>query len=132
MLRINGYILARFIGSTVVDRLLALGADVIGIDDLDPWYGRDRKSANLAAASESSAFTLLEADAAEVIADVLEPDDTVLHLAGRPGVQDSWGSGFVDYSRRNIELTQCVYEAALGAGALSAAQQAPAAARRTV
>ena len=107
---------AGFIGSTVVDRLLALGADVIGIDDLDPWYGRDRKSANLAAASESSAFTLLEADAAEVIADVLEPDDTVLHLAGRPGVQDSWGSGFVDYSRRNIELTQCVYEAALGAG----------------
>ena len=37
----------------------------------------------------------------------------VFHLAGRPGVQDSWGEGFVDSSRRNIELTQRVYEASV-------------------
>ncbi|MEO0493546.1 MAG: NAD-dependent epimerase/dehydratase family protein [Actinomycetota bacterium] len=108
---------AGFIGSTVVDRLLALGAEVVGIDDLDPWYLPARKIGNLESARQNERFTLVEADAAEVIGDVLRPGDLVIHLAGRPGVQDSWGLGFTDYSRRNIELTQRVYEEALGVGA---------------
>ncbi|MEM8704809.1 MAG: NAD-dependent epimerase/dehydratase family protein [Actinomycetota bacterium] len=108
---------AGFIGSTVVERLLALGADVVGIDDLDPWYAPARKLANLTNARRNARFTLVEDDAASVVGDVLRPDDLVIHLAGRPGVQDSWGLGFADYSRRNIELTQRVYEEALGVGA---------------
>lgn len=108
---------AGFIGSTVVDHLVALGADVIGVDDFDPWYDPARKRANLAAAMQNSRFALVEADAADVIGDVLEAGDVVIHLAGRPGVQDSWGLGFTDYARRNIELTQRVFEEALGVGA---------------
>ncbi|MEM8708312.1 MAG: NAD-dependent epimerase/dehydratase family protein [Actinomycetota bacterium] len=108
---------AGFIGSTVVERLMQLGADVVGVDDLDPWYLPARKVANLAAVRGHERFRLVEADAHEVIGDVLEPGDLVIHLAGRPGVQDSWGLGFGDYSRRNIELTQRVYEEALGVGA---------------
>ncbi|MEC7967198.1 MAG: NAD-dependent epimerase/dehydratase family protein [Actinomycetota bacterium] len=108
---------AGFIGSTVVEQLLALGAEVVGIDDFDPWYLPARKRANLAIASFHERFSLVEADAFDVIGDVLRPDDLVIHLAGRPGVQDSWGLGFTDYSRRNIELTQRVYEEALGVGA---------------
>ena len=108
---------AGFIGSTVVDHLVALGADVIGVDDFDPWYDPARKRANLAAATQNSRFALVEADAADVIGDVLEAGDVIIHLAGRPGVQDSWGLGFTDYARRNIELTQRVFEEALGVGA---------------
>ena len=107
---------AGFIGSTVVDRLLGLGAEVVGIDDLDPWYDPARKRANLTGALTHPSFRLVEADAADVIGDVFRPGDLVIHLAGRPGVQDSWGLGFADYSRRNIELTQRVYEEALGVG----------------
>lgn len=108
---------AGFIGSTVVDQLLALGAVVVGIDDFDPWYDPCAKRANLACAAEHREFTLHEADALEAISELLAPDDLVIHLAGRPGVQDSWGFGFADYSRRNIELTQRVFEEALGVGA---------------
>lgn len=107
---------AGFIGSTVVDQLLDLGAEVVGIDDLDPWYGPDLKRANITSALEHPAFTFCQADVVEVIGDVLEANDLVIHLAGRPGVQDSWGLGFADYSRRNIEGTQCVFEEALGVG----------------
>ncbi|MEM9200682.1 MAG: NAD-dependent epimerase/dehydratase family protein [Actinomycetota bacterium] len=108
---------AGFIGSTVVDLLLALGADVIGIDDFDPWYAPERKHANLDAAISDPRFELVKADAGDVLGDLLQADDLVIHLAGRPGVQDSWGLGFTDYSRRNIELTQRVFEEALGVGA---------------
>lgn len=107
---------AGFIGSTVVEQLLALGAEVVGIDDFDPWYLPDRKRSNLVTAMEHTDFTLVEADAAQVVGEVFEPGDLVLHLAGRPGVQDSWGLGFTDYSRRNIELTQRIFEEALGVG----------------
>lgn len=107
---------AGFIGSTVVDQLLAAGARVVGIDDLDPWYDPRAKRANLRAALAHPGFVLHEADAHEIIGDLLAPADLVLHLAGRPGVQDSWGPGFRDYSRRNIELTQRVFEEALGVG----------------
>ncbi len=108
---------AGFIGSTVVDQLLALGAEVVGIDDFDPWYDPARMRDNLAAASADPAFTLVEADAGEAVGDLLRAGDLVLHLAGRPGVQDSWGLGFAESSRRNIELTQRVFEEALGVGA---------------
>ncbi len=107
---------AGFIGSTVVEHLLDLGADVVGVDDYDPWYSPQRKRANVGPALAHPRFTHHEADVAEVIGDVLQPGDLVIHLAGRPGVQDSWGLGFTDYSRRNVELTQRVYEEALGVG----------------
>lgn len=107
---------AGFIGSTVVDQLLALGADVVGVDDFDPWYDPRSKRSNLTSALDRPNFVLHEADALDVIGDVLTPGDLVIHLAGRPGVQDSWGFGFADYSRRNIELTQRVFDEALAIG----------------
>ena len=107
---------AGFIGSTVVDRLLTLGGDVVGVDDFDPWYAPERKRANLSDACAHERFTLVEADAFDAVGDIFEPGDLVIHLAGRPGVQDSWGLGFAASSRRNIELTQRVFDEALGVG----------------
>ena len=41
---------AGFIGSHLVDRLLADGAFVIVVDNFDPFYARANKEANLSAA----------------------------------------------------------------------------------
>lgn len=40
---------AGFIGSHTLDRLLADGHDVIGIDNFDPFYARSLKDANIVA-----------------------------------------------------------------------------------
>lgn len=64
---------AGFIGSHTLDRLLADGHDVIGVDNFDPFYGRSLKEANLANArlkveagkSDSGSFELIEGDLAD-------------------------------------------------------------------
>ena len=60
---------------------------------------------------------LVEADL--VTADpaaLLDGVDAVLHLAGQPGVRDSWADGFETYVQRNIVATQRLLEAAKGPG----------------
>ncbi|MEL6983846.1 MAG: NAD-dependent epimerase/dehydratase family protein [Actinomycetota bacterium] len=113
---------AGFIGSHLVERLLADGHAVTGIDDFDPWYDPAVKRANLAKALAHPRFTLVEGDLAgrpvsgidtDRLIDLFSDAKMVFHLAGRPGVQDSWGTGFGDYVERNVAVTQRVYEAAL-------------------
>ncbi|MEM9607375.1 MAG: NAD-dependent epimerase/dehydratase family protein [Actinomycetota bacterium] len=108
---------AGFIGSHVVDSLLAADAAVTGVDDLDPWYEPEDKLANLTAAAEHGAFTFRRCDVADpTLIPSWRDADVVFHLAGRPGVQDSWGHGFDAYADRNVRATQSVLEAALHAG----------------
>jgi UDP-glucuronate 4-epimerase len=45
---------AGFIGSTLVDRLLAEGREVVGLDSFDPFYPEDQKQRNLASALGAS------------------------------------------------------------------------------
>ncbi len=119
---------AGFIGSHLVDRLLADGHRVTGIDDFDPWYDPAVKRANLADALSDPRFTLIQGDLAgrsadglaagldtNRLTDLLAGASVVFHLAGRPGVQDSWGTGFAASVERNVEVTQRVYEAAMAA-----------------
>ncbi|CAA6680048.1 MULTISPECIES: GDP-mannose 4,6-dehydratase [unclassified Lentimonas] len=56
---------AGFIGSHTLDRLLADGHQVIGVDNFDPFYDRALKTANIAAHLDNPNFELLEADLAE-------------------------------------------------------------------
>ena len=56
---------AGFIGSHTLDRLLADGHQVIGVDNFDPFYDRALKSANIEAHLNNPNFELLEADLAE-------------------------------------------------------------------
>ncbi|MEM7141200.1 MAG: NAD-dependent epimerase/dehydratase family protein [Actinomycetota bacterium] len=107
---------AGFIGSHVVQRLAALGATVTILDDLDPWYSPARKRRNLDELVAIAGVDAIEGDAARTAVDHFGDADIVIHLAGRPGVQDSWGPGFTDSSRRNIELSQTIFEEALAAG----------------
>jgi UDP-glucose 4-epimerase len=112
---------AGFIGSHLVDTLLAARYRVIGIDDFDPWYDPQLKRDNLATAARHRHFRLVEGHIGDNLdgddlVDLLSEASVVFHLAGRPGVQDSWGQGFSACTERNVLTTQRVYEAALAGG----------------
>ncbi len=84
---------AGFIGSNLVDRLLAEGREVVAVDSLDDFYSADLKRANLRAAAGHEAFRLVEMDIrdAEGIGRLCEDirPDAVVHLAARAGVRPS-------------------------------------------
>lgn len=100
-----------FIGSHLVDRLLAEGAHVSVVDNFDPFYPRYLKLANLAFATTHPNFRLIEAD----ICDESElqmasgPYDCIVHLAGRGGVRPSILNP-AQYQRINVLGTQNVLE----------------------
>lgn len=106
---------AGFIGSHLVERLLAQGHRVIGIDNFDPFYSPDEKRRNLAAALANPAFRLVEADCAEPrqLDDALgtEHVDAIVHLAAKAGVRPSLRDP-VGYARANVVATQVLLELA--------------------
>lgn len=84
---------AGFIGSTLVDRLLADGVEVVGMDNFDPYYDPARKQRNLETARSNSHFRMFEGDILDrrllqqVFCD--GPFDVVVHLAAKAGVRPS-------------------------------------------
>ncbi len=84
---------AGFIGSNLVDRLLADGGEVVVVDSFDPFYPRAEKEANLAAALASPRCRLEELDIrnAEAAARLVESvrPDAIVHLAACAGVRPS-------------------------------------------
>jgi UDP-glucuronate 4-epimerase len=107
---------AGFLGSHVVDAMLARGDLVTGVDTFSNYYSRDVKESNLAAARDYSSFRFVEANLAEDdIRHLLEETDGVFHLAAQPGVRGSWGETFSLYARDNVVVTQRIFEAAAAA-----------------
>jgi nucleoside-diphosphate-sugar epimerase len=103
---------AGFIGSTLAERLLASGADVIGVDCFTDYYPRAIKERNLAALAGQPRFTFLEARLQDAdLATVLADRTHVFHLAAQAGVRKSWGRDFSVYTVNNIEATQVLLEA---------------------
>jgi UDP-glucuronate 4-epimerase len=84
---------AGFIGSTLVDRLLADGWVVVALDAFEPFYPRERKLRNLSSALQHPHFTLREVDTRNASAlrrAVVEAQpDVVFDLAARAGVRPS-------------------------------------------
>jgi UDP-glucuronate 4-epimerase len=84
---------AGFIGSHLVDRLLADGRRVVALDNFDGFYPAEIKERNLAAASRHPAFRLVRGDIRD--RDAVEaslspgPVAAVVHLAARAGVRPS-------------------------------------------
>lgn len=107
---------AGFIGSHTTERLLAAGHSVRGVDCFTDNYDPALKRENLALI-EHPDLELLEVDLVDTdpVA-LLDGVDRVLHLAGQPGVRDSWADGFEIYVRRNITATQRLLEAARTVG----------------
>jgi UDP-glucose 4-epimerase len=104
---------AGFIGSTLVDRLLADEADVVGIDCFTDYYPRPIKERNLSGALKHPRFRFLESRIQDADLPALLKDRThVFHLAAQAGVRKSWGRDFGIYTVNNIEATQVLLEAA--------------------
>jgi nucleoside-diphosphate-sugar epimerase len=107
---------AGFIGSTLSERLLSQGADVVGIDAFTDYYPRPVKEQNLSALRGAERFRFVEgriqdADLAQLLADRTH----VFHLAAQAGVRKSWGRDFTVYTVNNVEATQVLLEACVGA-----------------
>jgi len=112
---------AGFIGSHLVERLLAAGHEVVGIDSFEDYYPRPLKEGNIARARVAGRFTLVDenllsmAGAAAAggsrLDEVLAGAGCVFHLAAQAGVRASWGQSFRIYSDNNVLATQMVLEA---------------------
>lgn len=106
---------AGFIGSHLVDRLLADGCRVVGVDNFDPFYSPEEKRRNLAWALEQSSFRLVEADCTDLGALELslerEEFDVIVHLAAKAGVRPSIDDPLA-YVNANVSGTQALLELA--------------------
>lgn len=108
---------AGFVGSHLVESLLAGGAEVRGVDNFSDFYALERKQANLAGALAHDRFDFVEADLAQAdLSPLLDGVDGIFHLAAQPGVRGSWGESFSVYVRDNILVTQRLVEAAAESG----------------
>jgi UDP-glucose 4-epimerase len=107
---------AGFIGSTLAERLLGEGAEVVGLDSLTDYYPRPVKERNLAALVGHPRFRFLETTIQAADLPALLRDRThVFHLAAQAGVRKSWGRDFAVYTTNNIEATQVLLEASKSA-----------------
>jgi UDP-glucose 4-epimerase len=106
---------AGFIGSHLVERLLAAGDEVTGVDCFTPYYAEARKRANVEAALAQPRYRLLEVDLAAADLSALPRADLVYHLAAQAGVRASFGADFADYLRHNLLATQRLLERCVAA-----------------
>ena len=106
---------AGFIGSTLAERLVRDGQDVVGIDCFTDYYPRDVKERNLAWLRTAPNFRFVERRIQDADLRALVADRThVFHLAAQAGVRKSWGRDFGVYTTNNIEATQVLLEACVG------------------
>jgi UDP-glucuronate 4-epimerase len=110
---------AGFVGSNLVDRLLAEGREVVGLDSFDAFYPEAEKQRNLATALRSPAFQLVRGDIRDenVVTSVFEETrfDSVVHLAALAGVRPSLERPSL-YADVNVHGTSVILEAAVKHG----------------
>jgi UDP-glucuronate 4-epimerase len=105
---------AGFIGSHVVDSLLANGDAVTVLDNFDPFYDRGIKERNIAAHRTNPRWRLIEADLrdAEALERLLAGSfDAIVHLAAKGGVRPSIEAPLT-YQDVNVRGTHNLLEAA--------------------
>jgi UDP-glucuronate 4-epimerase len=127
---------AGFIGSQLAERLLARGDRVVGVDNFDAGYSAAEKRRNLAAASQSDRFLLIEADLRRESGELSaalerDPPQVIVHLAARTGVRASLADP-VGYAGANVAGTLTVLNLArrLGTGRLVVASSSSVYGRR--
>ena len=105
---------AGFIGSSLVDKLLFCGHEVIAIDNFDNFYSKSIKNDNLKNAISHKNFTLLKIDIKdqEGLDNCFRKNkiNLIFHLAGRAGVRPSIENPKI-YYENNVEGTLNLLEA---------------------
>lgn len=101
---------AGFIGSTLSERLLHEGVEVIGIDSFTDYYSKDIKEYNLKNLISDDKFTLVNENLVTCDLKKYLDVDYVFHQAGQPGVRGSWGYDFEEYIYNNVSATQKLLE----------------------
>ena len=105
---------AGFVGSHVVDSLLADGEDVTMLDNFDAFYDREVKERNIREHLKNSRYRLIEADirdAESLNHQLTGPFDVIVHLAGMGGVRPSIERPLT-YQDVNVRGTQNLLEIA--------------------
>jgi len=108
---------AGFIGSHLVDSLLADGWRVTAIDNFDPFYDAAIKEQNIAAHVRHPQYSLSRIDIRDVPAlqRLIAPYDAIVHLAARAGVRPSIADPRT-YQEVNVAGTQNILELARQSG----------------
>jgi UDP-glucose 4-epimerase len=101
---------AGFVGSHLVDRLLADEATVVGVDCFTDYYDPALKRRNLEGPLRHPRFRLLELDLGTADLATLPQARAVFHLAAQAGVRASWGAEFATYVHHNVLGTQRLLE----------------------
>lgn len=105
---------AGFIGSHLIDRLLAEGHTVTNIDNFDPFYDESIKRENIMGHLEYDTCKLHETDIRDKAElDKATPDNTdvIVHLAAKAGVRPSIADP-IAYQEVNVAGTQNILEVA--------------------
>lgn len=104
---------AGFIGSSVANRLLLGGYNVIGIDSFTDYYSVIQKRNNLNELLKNKSFKFYELDLTKSdIKKLLTDVEYIFHFAAQPGIRNGFGENFNHYLNRNILATQMLLEAA--------------------
>ena len=108
---------AGFLGSHVAEALVAQGDEVVGLDNFDPFYGRDVKERNLAGLLKGPRFRFVEGDIRDpaTVGKLIDKDTLVVHLAARAGVRPSIADPAL-YVSVNVAGTNALLEACRAAG----------------
>ncbi len=103
---------AGFIGSSLSEKLLDEGYQVVGIDSFFDYYPRKIKEKNLEPLLGNSHFEFIEADILDAKWDEILIDiNGIFHQAAVAGVRASWGQSFNHYVENNVLATQRLLEA---------------------
>lgn len=107
---------AGFIGSHVADALSGAGHEVLAVDAPARSLAPEAARRTWAEVAARPGIAAAEIDLAVDALDAVAAADVVVHLAGRPGVRDSWGPGRGIAQRDNVTATRRLLAACMDAG----------------
>ncbi|MFA7466786.1 MAG: NAD-dependent epimerase/dehydratase family protein [Desulfotomaculaceae bacterium] len=106
---------AGFIGSHLVEKLVASGFFVVGIDSFTNYYSQQQKKRNIEEFINLPNVTFHSVDILfDDLHSLVKDIDYCFHLAGEPGVRLSWGQTFQNYLHQNVFTTQKLLESLKG------------------